>query len=148
MSWQVWKVDDTVNWHDTGCRYYPACLSCPFPRCLLEAPGGAPAELRRQRDAVIRQQFARGVLATTLAAQYGLHRRSIYYIIGPVEPLARQRRSDRPPDGMKRCQACREVLPLDAFHRWQRPSRAPCKVCKRCDNARRRERYAQRVNAP
>ena len=26
---------------DTGCRYHPACLSCPFPACVEEFQGAA-----------------------------------------------------------------------------------------------------------
>lgn len=28
---------EQVNYRDTGCSVHPSCLSCPLPRCVLDA---------------------------------------------------------------------------------------------------------------
>ena len=62
---------------DTGCRYSPSCLSCPFPQCMQELPKGT------------------GIGPPPPRAGSG--RRSFFSICSPVGSAARRRPRRWPP---------------------------------------------------
>ena len=75
-------LPEHVDYEDTGCDLYPACLSCPLPRCRYEDPGGAAAMLRTGRDAYIRRAVAEdGADIDHLAGMFGLSRRTIFRVL-------------------------------------------------------------------
>ena len=74
-------------YQDTGCKYWRACLACPFPRCVEEWESRRAGYLA-QRDAAIRLLHRRGWPVAALAAAFGMHRRSVYKRIGPAEGRA------------------------------------------------------------
>ena len=85
------------DYRDEGCRYWRTCLSCPFPRCVFEEPGGPARALRAGRDREIRRRFARGETAPAIAVRFGLTRRSVYRIVEDSrEPAAGSREKNEP----------------------------------------------------
>lgn len=74
---------ELINFDD-GCHFWRHCLSCPFPSCLFEIPGGPLRALTRYRDEEIRRRFAAGEPAPQLANAYGMTKRSIYRVLGGV----------------------------------------------------------------
>ena len=70
-----------VDWRDEGCRFWRACLSCPFPRCLHEEPAGPSPTFNALRNAAIRALHRRGWTALALSAAFGLSRRGIYHVL-------------------------------------------------------------------
>jgi hypothetical protein len=78
------RPPELTHYRDEGCRFWHACLSCPFPRCLYEEPRGPARALNAYRDGEVRRMFAAGRSATEIAEHFGLTRRSVYRILGPV----------------------------------------------------------------
>ena len=78
------RVPELTHYKDEGCRYWHACLSCPYPRCLFEEPGGARHALNAYRDGEIRRMYAAGVPALEIAVHFGIGRRSVYRVLGGV----------------------------------------------------------------
>lgn len=67
-------------YRDSGCELAPACLSCPFPRCIDDEPGGLQAVRRRERDAEMRA-LAGSMSKDALAERFGLGLRQIYKVL-------------------------------------------------------------------
>jgi hypothetical protein len=78
------RPPELTHYRDEGCRFWHACLSCPFPRCLQEEPGGPARALNAYRDGEIRRMFTAGCSAVEIAEHFGIARRSVYRILGPV----------------------------------------------------------------
>ncbi len=71
-------LPERCRYADEGCEMAPACLSCPFPVCVYEVPGGRQALVISQRDAEIARLFRDEHLSVReLAAVFGLSRRSV-----------------------------------------------------------------------
>ena len=70
-----------ADYRDTGCRFAPACLSCPFETCLEEGSASALAELRAMRDDLIRRAFAAGYPAHELGRRFELSAGRVYAIV-------------------------------------------------------------------
>ena len=70
-----------VDWRDEGCRFWHACLSCPFPRCLEDFDDRHAAYLAL-RNAVIRALHRDGWTPLALAGAFGLSRRGVYHVLG------------------------------------------------------------------
>lgn len=80
------------DWPDTGCDYWRACLSCPFPSCLHDLNLTLRDRAFHQlRDAVIRRLYRAGATPLDLAVQFGVHRRSIYRVLGDEGRYRRMR---------------------------------------------------------
>jgi hypothetical protein len=77
------RPPELTHYRDEGCRFWHACLSCPFPRCLYEEPRGPARALNAYRDGEVRRMFAAGRSAIEIAEHFGLARRSVYRIVGP-----------------------------------------------------------------
>ena len=71
-------LPERCRYADEGCELSPSCLSCPFPVCVYEIPGGRQALLIGRRDAEIARLFRDEHLTVReLAAAFGLSRRSV-----------------------------------------------------------------------
>ena len=92
------RPPELTHYRDEGCRFWSACLSCPFTRCLFEEPGGARRALNAARDGEIRRLFAAGEPAVAIAEQFGVTRRTIYRVLGGV---GRQEGGRRPGTGRR-----------------------------------------------
>jgi len=63
---------------DTGCRYWPKCLACPFPTCYHDNPGlfqlqnTAPARWRVERNRAILKALSAGESTSHVAQAFGL----------------------------------------------------------------------------
>ena len=77
------------DYKDTGCELAPSCLSCPFPQCHHDVPGGARELVLRTRDEAIRARWKEGANADTVAAEFGVSRRTVIRV---TSELRRQRR--------------------------------------------------------
>ena len=86
------RPPEQTHYRDEGCRFWSACLSCPFTRCLFEEPGGARQALNAARDGEIRQLFAAGERAVDIAERFGVSRRTVYRILGGQRHRGRSNR--------------------------------------------------------
>lgn len=80
---------DFTEYQDEGCRFWEACLSCPFSRCIFELPGGARAVYLSERNRAMRTLFDRGWSVLRLAEYFSITRRSVYRALGGVRAQAR-----------------------------------------------------------
>jgi len=78
------RPPEQLHYRDEGCRFWHACLSCPFPCCLFEVPGGVNRALKAYRDGEIRRLFAAGRSAAEIADAFGIRRRTVYRVVGGV----------------------------------------------------------------
>jgi len=53
------------------------CLTCPLSRCRYEVPGGLRALLNEYRDQQIGELRQAGASVNSLAARFGLNRRTV-----------------------------------------------------------------------
>jgi AraC-like DNA-binding protein len=65
------------RYRDEGCELASSCLNCPFPRCLLDSPGGRQRWLKEKRDIEIVRLFIEGQKVKELARQFGLSERTV-----------------------------------------------------------------------
>ena len=68
---------ELVTYRDTGCRYWRRCLSCPFPLCVYEVPGGPTRIALTYRNGAMRELHRRGVPTVEIARQFGVGRRTV-----------------------------------------------------------------------
>ena len=78
------RVPELTHYQDEGCRFWHACLSCPFPCCVFELPGGPNRAMNAFRDGEMRRLYAAGTSAVEIADRFGVTRRSVYRILGGV----------------------------------------------------------------
>ena len=78
------RVPELTHYRDEGCRFWHACLTCPFPRCVFEEPGGPKRAVNARRNDEIRRLFAEGEPAQAIAVRFGIARRSVYRAIGGI----------------------------------------------------------------
>lgn len=66
------------RYRDEGCELAASCLSCPFPQCVYDEPGGRQHWLKKLRNREISRLFcAEGKGAKELASMFGLSQRTI-----------------------------------------------------------------------
>ena len=84
-------LPEHAGYADTGCDLFASCLRCPLARCRYDdAPGGLRRLMTDARDREIAAARRRErTPINTLAAHYGLTRRSIFRI------LSEQRRTGK-----------------------------------------------------
>jgi hypothetical protein len=87
------RVPELTHYQDEGCRFWRACLSCPFPCCVFELPGGPNRAMHAFRDGEIRRLYAAGTPAVEIADRFGVTRRSVYRILGGVRRRGGNRQS-------------------------------------------------------
>ena len=67
---------------DLGCDLFPACLSCPLPRCRYDEPLALKYASKRRRDKeIIRLKSEEGMTIKQLASTFGVSRRTIHRIV-------------------------------------------------------------------
>ena len=80
------KTDETkpdllpefCHYRDEGCELSHSCLSCPFPQCIYEQPGGRQHWLKQLRDKeIIRLFCAENKTVKELASMFCLSQRTI-----------------------------------------------------------------------
>ena len=78
---------ELCRYRDEGCELAQSCLSCPFPRCIYEQPGGKHRWLKRARDKEIMRLFrSRGKSVKELAQIFGVSQRTIQRAIKQCVP--------------------------------------------------------------
>jgi hypothetical protein len=87
------RVPELTHYQDEGCRFWHACLSCPFPCCVFELPGGPSRAMHAFRDGEIRRLYAAGTSAVEIADRFSVTRRSVYRILGGVRRRGGNRQS-------------------------------------------------------
>jgi hypothetical protein len=75
-------IDLATN-HDDGCRYWDACLTCPFAQCVFEAPEGPRRAALRLRNALMRARHATGEDPDTIARRFRVGRATVYRALRP-----------------------------------------------------------------
>ena len=74
-------LPEYLDYRDGGCEMAPSCLRCPLERCRYDAPGGARTLVLGARDEEVRRRRVEGTGIDTLAAAFGLSRRSVFRIL-------------------------------------------------------------------
>lgn len=64
-----------------GCEVSATCLSCPLPKCKLEAPAVYRQEKKASRDARVLARLAEGVGKETVMQEFGFGQRTLEGII-------------------------------------------------------------------
>ena len=84
------------HYRDEGCEFAGSCLSCPFPQCLYEEPGGRQRWLKRLRDKEIARLFSReGRGVKELALMFGVSQRTVQRALkSTLPPASRQREGE------------------------------------------------------
>lgn len=72
--------DEQDRYEDTGCELWHACLSCPFPVCGEELPGGIQSLRRRLTYQVVAWLLEDGHSAPEVARRVGMSRRHVLRI--------------------------------------------------------------------
>ena len=65
---------DSDIYQSGGCEFYPDCLQCPFPECLLDT---YPSVLSELRKAEARELARRGKSVSEIAKVMGLSKRQV-----------------------------------------------------------------------
>ena len=65
------------RYQDEGCEYAPACLDCPFPQCLYDAPRGRQRWLKELRDREIARLYREGRMVAELAEIFEVSLRTV-----------------------------------------------------------------------
>jgi hypothetical protein len=71
-------LPEETAYADGGCDLHPACLTCPFPACRYDLPGGAPELLAMVRAGRVRAAAARGLAPAEIARELGLNVRMVF----------------------------------------------------------------------
>ena len=78
--------NDTANWHDTGCRFAPSCLNCPFPFCCYDLPN--PLTFKHDLRALsIYALFSSGMTPQEIAFKYNVSARTVWRYIRRVNSI-------------------------------------------------------------
>lgn len=86
---RVDSLPENANYRDTGCDLYPACLSCPLPRCRYDRRSGVRGLRNEFRDARIRRLRRQGKSVARIMAEVNVSRRTVYRVLA----LANQERA-------------------------------------------------------
>lgn len=78
---RVDALPEYTEYRDTGCDLHPSCLSCPFPRCRYDEPGGVAALLRAARDEAILRSYEAGRSIDEIARAHGVSRRTVFRVL-------------------------------------------------------------------
>ena len=71
------------RYRDEGCDLAASCLSCPFPQCIYEQPGGKQHWLKMMRNREIIRLFIReGKGIKELALLFGVSTRTVQRALG------------------------------------------------------------------
>ena len=71
------------HYRDEGCDLAASCLSCPFPQCIYEQPGGKQHWLKLVRNREIVRQFTQeGKEIKELALMFGVSIRTVQRALG------------------------------------------------------------------
>ena len=87
-------LPEEVEWRDEGCEVFPACLSCPLPRCIEEEPRGRQrlkAVLRARQMNALRRN---GKSIKEIAGLFGVSNRTVQRALEKQKPK-RKRQNDR-----------------------------------------------------
>jgi hypothetical protein len=74
-------LPEHMRYQDDGCELSPSCIRCPLAVCRYDQPGGARRLVRNLRQHDLRRLADDGVPVDTLAAQFGMTRRSVYRVL-------------------------------------------------------------------
>ena len=66
------------RYRDEGCELADSCLSCPFPECIYDQPGGRQRWLKKQRDKELFRLFStEGKEIKELVLMFGVSQRTV-----------------------------------------------------------------------
>ncbi len=76
------------HYRDEGCELAHSCLNCPFPRCLLDTPGGPQHWRKEKRDTeIVRLFHQERRTVKELAQRFGVSVRTVQRAIKVVNSL-------------------------------------------------------------
>ena len=71
------------HYRDEGCDLAASCLSCPYPQCIYEQPGGRQRWMKTTRNREIVRQFTKeGKGIKELASTFGISTRTVQRALG------------------------------------------------------------------
>ena len=71
-------LPEYCHYRDEGCDLADSCLTCPFPQCIYDKPGGRQHWLKELRDREITRLFiSEGKGVKELASMFGVSQRTI-----------------------------------------------------------------------
>jgi len=65
------------RYRDEGCELANSCLSCPFPKCIYEQPGGRQRWLKGLRDREMVRLFNEDKGVRELASMFNVSQRTV-----------------------------------------------------------------------
>lgn len=74
-----------LTYTDEGCDLAPACLECPLPQCVHDAPEMTRYYANRDRNREIAARRRAGESVAVLAAEYGVSRRTVYRAVAEAD---------------------------------------------------------------
>ena len=79
-----WALPENVVYKDTGCDLFPACLTCPLPRCRYDVDGGARIMLNYTRNREIwRMRCEKEFTINEIMEYFQVSRRTVFRASGP-----------------------------------------------------------------
>ena len=70
-----------THYEDTGCRFHPACLTCPEVSCLFEVTAAVRRARTDKRPGQARLLKSRGYSPDAAAALLGVRRRQYFRLV-------------------------------------------------------------------
>ncbi len=73
-------LPENIDYLDAGCEAAPSCLTCPFPRCRYDEPGGLPGARNRLRMQDILALRVDKLPVWMVANMVGVSRRTVFRV--------------------------------------------------------------------
>jgi transposase-like protein len=76
----IMKTDfsaDDINWKDSGCELFPACLTCPLPYCIEDKPRGKQKLLMLTRAGQMAELKRGGKSTREIARRFKVSQRTV-----------------------------------------------------------------------
>ena len=74
-------LPENTRYQDDGCSLFYSCLSCPFPCCVYDLPGGDTKLFKQYRDREIIRLAGEGVKTKELATCFKVTQRCVELIL-------------------------------------------------------------------
>jgi len=76
-------LPDDLNWKDTGCELYEACLACPRDKCIEDMPRGRQRMRMSSRTSKMLLLRARGKSVKDIARIFEVSVRTVQRALAP-----------------------------------------------------------------
>jgi hypothetical protein len=73
------------HYRDEGCELAPACLDCPYEKCVYDEPGGKQHRIKDMRNQEISRLYHAGKVVAELATMFGVSQRTVHRALKRVK---------------------------------------------------------------